>query len=81
MTPDERHCLAKITELASDGEGARRAVFQLGYNLGRLSELGALGREPCWDAWKEAVAQWDPPALQALAHNLRKRLELREGSA
>jgi hypothetical protein len=65
------HCIAKILELVARGKDDRRAVLQLGYNLGRLSELTALGREPFWDRWKEAVAHWDREELAALARQLR----------
>jgi hypothetical protein len=65
------HCVAKILELVALGVDDRRAVLQLGYNLGRLSELTGLGREPFWDRWKEAVANWDREELDALARQLR----------
>lgn len=66
------HCVAKILEIVGRGEDDRRSVLQLGYNLGRLSELSGLGREPYWDCWKDAVAAWDRPALEALASELRR---------
>ena len=69
------HCVAKIVEIVSRGADDRRSVLQLGYNLGRLSELSGLGREPFWDRWKDAVEAWDRPALDHLA------VELRLGSA
>jgi len=65
------HCVAKIVAIVAGSEGDRRAVFQLGYNLGRLSEITGLGREPFWDRWKEAVAAWDRPALEILARDLQ----------
>lgn len=65
------HCVAKILELVALGVDDRRTVLQLGYNLGRLSELTALGREPFWDRWKEAVAHWDREELARLAQQLR----------
>ena len=64
------HCIAKIVDLIEQGRDDRRAVLQLGYNLGRLSELTGLGREPFWDRWKEAVAAWDLPKLRQLAQEL-----------
>lgn len=66
------HCIAKIAEIVARGEDDRRSVLQLGYNLGRLSELTGLGREPFWDRWKEAVAAWDRSELARLAEELRK---------
>jgi hypothetical protein len=66
------HCVAKIEEIVARGVDDRRAVSQLGYNLGRLSELTGLGREPFWDRWKDAIAAWDLPALRMLAHDLRR---------
>ena len=64
------HCIEKIIELIEQGRDDRRSVLQLGYNLGRLSELTGLGREPFWDRWKEAVASWDLPTLRQLAEEL-----------
>jgi hypothetical protein len=66
------HCIAKIVELIEQGSDDRRSVLQLGYNLGRLSELTGLGREPFWDRWKDAIAAWDLPTLRQLAHELRR---------
>ena len=66
------HCIAKIVDIVAEGRGDRRSILQLGYNLGRLSELTGLGREPFWDRWKSAVATWDLPELERLARELRK---------
>jgi hypothetical protein len=68
--PDLRHCIDKIRQIVADGRDDRRSVLQLGYNLGRISELTRLGREPFWDAWKDAVAAWDRPLLEELARKL-----------
>lgn len=65
------HCVARIVELIARRSDDRRSILQLGYNLGRLSELTGLGREPFWDRWKDAVADWDLPRLERLAHELR----------
>jgi hypothetical protein len=65
------HCVAKVVELASLESPDRRALLQLGYNLGRLSELTGAGRGPFWDAWKTPVSHWDRATLQTLAHRLQ----------
>lgn len=64
------HCLAAIRRISAIEDPSRRELFQLGYNLGRLSELASLGRGPCWDEWKEAVAHWDRAGLAARADRL-----------
>ena len=64
------HCVAKIVEIIEQGRDDRRSVLQLGYNLGRLSELTGLGREPFWDRWKDAVEMWDLHKLRQLARDL-----------
>jgi hypothetical protein len=66
-----QHCVSKILEIVARGEADRRSILQLGYNLGRLSELTGLGREPFWDRWKNAVESWDRPMLDELARRLR----------
>ena len=68
------HCVAKIREIVREGRDDRRSLLQLGYNLGRLSELTGLGREPFWDAWKTSVEEWDRPKLEKLASELQKYL-------
>lgn len=70
------HCVAKIVAIVAEGRDDRRAILQLGYNLGRLSELTGLGREPFWDRWKDAVTAWDRPMLEALARDLQRFLIL-----
>lgn len=64
------HCIAKIAAIVAGGQPDARAILQLGYNLGRLSELTGLGREPFWDRWKDAVAEWDEATLRDLARDL-----------
>ena len=64
------HCMATIVELIYRGRDDRRSILQIGYNLGRLSELTGLGREPFWDRWKVAVAEWDLAKLRVLAREL-----------
>lgn len=71
MSERLEHCIAKIQEIISRGEDDRKSLLQLGYNLGRLSELTGLGREPFWDRWKEPVSRWDLETLRELAKELR----------
>jgi len=75
MTPTIEHCFVKIFETVAKGDGGRRSVFRLGYNLGRLSELTGLGREACWSRWKAVVEAWDRPRLAALVQELRSEVE------
>jgi hypothetical protein len=70
---DVDHCLTKIAEIVARGDDDHRSVFQLGYNLGRLSELAGLGRGPCWDAWKQPVIDWDRARLSTLVQELHRR--------
>ena len=65
------HCVAKIVEIVARGSDDRRSVLQLGYNLGRLSELTGLGREQFWDRWKDAVDAWDLQVLRKLVQELQ----------
>jgi hypothetical protein len=65
-----RHCVETVARIVATGRDDRRSIMQLGYNLGRLSELTGMGREPFWDAWKDAVAAWDLPRLESLAQEL-----------
>lgn len=70
-----RHCVAKIVEIVQNGRDDPRSLLQLGYNLGRLSELSGLGREPFWDAWKGPVEAGDRETMQHLAAQLTVRFE------
>ena len=73
------HCVAKIVELIARGDDDRRSILQLGYNLGRLSELTGQGRGPFWDRWKDAVSSWDRPELERLASRLAEECGPRDG--
>lgn len=64
------HCIEKLIALVEQGRDDRRSILQIGYNLGRLSELTGLGREPFWDRWKGAVEMWDIAELRRLARDL-----------
>ncbi len=71
--PQIEHCIAKIRQLVGTGDSQRRAVLQLGYNLGRLSELNGQGRA-IWDDWKSAVETWNVEQLAQLAARLDSSL-------
>jgi hypothetical protein len=65
-----QHCAATIARIVAEDRADPRSILQLGYNLGRLSELTGLGREPFWDRWKDAATNWDQPALRNLVREL-----------
>ena len=67
---DASHCITTIQRIVSLGLDDRRSILQLGYNLGRLSEITGLGREPFWDRWKEPTSCWDQEKLAELARDL-----------
>jgi hypothetical protein len=70
-----QHCVTTIQAIIAQNRCDRRSILQLGYNLGRLSEICQVDREPYWDRWKDAVAEWDLEKLQALARNLPEPLD------
>lgn len=74
------HCLSKVGELAALESPTARDLFQLGYNLGRLSELTGLGREVCWDPWKDRMGTWDSVETGRLAAMLKSGVEFAEES-
>jgi hypothetical protein len=63
--------VARIAAIVAQKAGDRRSILQLGYNLGRLSELTGLGREPFWDRWKTPVETWDVAELERLVQELQ----------
>jgi hypothetical protein len=67
-----RHPIETIARLAALESPSSRDLLQLGYNLGRLSEMTGLGRDPFWDRWKDAVASWDRARLPLLADSLQR---------
>ena len=67
---DITHCVATIRKIVDLGQQGPRSILQLGYNLGRLSELTGRGREPFWDRWKEPVSAWDLETMRSLARDL-----------
>ena len=71
-----KHCIETIQKIVDSNQDDRRSLLQLGYNLGRLSEITALGREPFWDRWKEAVTTWDSESLKRLAQELHLYLPI-----
>lgn len=64
------HCVDKVRALVAAGADDRRAWLQIGYNLGRLSELTGAGRVSFWDRWKGPVADGDFAALRLLVDEL-----------
>jgi hypothetical protein len=64
------HCIEVIRGIVAADRSDRRSILQLGYNLGRLSELTGLGRAPFWDRWNDPVTRWDRAELGSLAREL-----------
>lgn len=67
-----RHSVTKLTEILSGPLSAsdqwpqdRRWWLQLGYNLGRYSELSEEGRK-VWDDWKVAIESKDHVLIEKL---------------
>jgi hypothetical protein len=67
------HCFNKIIEISALDSPNRRDLLQLGFNLGRLSEIHHLGRT-FWDDWKEPVNDWDRSKLITLTKQLHQFL-------
>lgn len=74
MHESYRHPVETIVRLAALESPSPRDLLQLGYNLGRLSEMTGLGREPFWDRWKAAVAEWDRDQLTHLSQSLQREV-------
>lgn len=79
-----QHVVSKISEILAGplSDHAkwpedRRWWLQLGYNLGRLSELTGSGRT-VWDTWKPAVESADAESLQLLLRELNTWLKPEE---
>lgn len=75
------HVAEKVTEILggplADLENwpeDRRWWLQLGFNLGRFSELSGEGK-PVWDAWRAAIENPDEMQLKALTEKLRAAAE------
>lgn len=75
------HVAAKVADILSgpladiqNWPEERRWWFQLGFNLGRFSELSGEGK-PVWDAWKQAIEDRDEAILVALTEKLRAAAE------
>ncbi len=72
------HCSSKACEIL-DGPLSdqtswpedRRWWLQLGFNLGRFSELSGEGRE-VWDSWKSAIETKDVKHLEFLIHHMKQ---------
>ena len=68
------HCSGKVAEItrgpladADAWPADRRWWLQLGFNLGRYSELSEEGRK-VWDDWKAAIESADTRRIEELAH-------------
>jgi hypothetical protein len=69
--PQMEHCIETDIDLVARNQCDRRSILQLGCNLGRMSELTSLGREPFGEPWNVPVAAWDRDVLDRLARDLR----------
>jgi hypothetical protein len=74
------HCIETIRGLVEQPDPSRRDLLQLGYNLGRISELVGLDRTEVWDLWKAPVTVWEQDALRSLSVSLAKRCRSAPGS-
>lgn len=75
------HISEKVTEIlggpladSSDWPADRRWWLQLGFNLGRFSELSGEGK-PVWDAWRAAIETCDEAKLAELSEALKAAAE------
>lgn len=82
LTGHFAHVAEKVTEILagplSDREtwpDDRRWWLQLGFNLGRYSELSGAGKQ-VWDAWREAIENRDEARLAALTEQLKAAAEV-----
>lgn len=73
------HCSGKLAEilqgpLAEAGQwpADRRWWLQLGFNLGRYSELSEEGRK-VWDDWKAAIENADFGAIDKLVQSMNQK--------
>lgn len=75
------HVAEKVAEILAGPLGDseawpedRRWWLQLGFNLGRYSELSGAGK-PVWDTWREAIENRDEARLAALTEQLKAAAE------
>jgi hypothetical protein len=63
---NQLHCLNKLIELTSKPKKSERDLFQIGYNIGRLSELTNEGRDKWWDIYKIFIenGEWEKLMIQ-----------------
>lgn len=73
------HCSGKVAEIlqgpladADQWPADRRWWLQLGFNLGRYSELSEEGRK-VWDDWKAAIEAADFAAIDKLVQLMKQK--------